>query len=50
MFWAEDARQAGTGVRVARRLEVLAVAAKYFGRRRQAVIAKIVWRNERSTD
>jgi hypothetical protein len=28
-------------------LEVLAMAAKYFGRRRQAVMAKIAWRNER---
>jgi len=49
LFWAEDAQQAGTGVRVAQRLEVLAMAAKYFGRKRQAVMAKIVWRNERST-
>jgi hypothetical protein len=28
-------------------LEVLAVAAKCFGRRRQAVMAKSAWRNER---
>jgi hypothetical protein len=44
LFWNEDAQQASGQPRW---LEVLAMAAKYFGRRRQAVMAKSVWRNER---
>jgi hypothetical protein len=42
LFWTEDAQQAGEQVSGRPRwLEVLRMAAKYFGRRRQAMIFQI---------
>jgi hypothetical protein len=49
LFCTEDAQQAEAASGRPRWLEVLAMAAKYFGTRRQAMMAKIAWRNERST-
>jgi hypothetical protein len=40
LFWTEDAQQSGAGVRVAE--GVSHGGAKYIGRKRQAVMAKIV--------